>query len=75
MASERFTFQASKDDLVQIFDDGKRAKMLKGRAAIKFLNRVTQLPPEAQQMLMAKATGQYKFGNERQGELSRPDGG
>ena len=70
MMSERFTFQASKDDLVQIFDEGKKAKVLKGKEAIKFLNKVTLLPPSAQQTLMAKATGQYKFGNERQRKLS-----
>ena len=70
MMSERFTFQASKDDLVQIFDEGKKAKVLKGKEAIKFLNKVTLLPPSAQQTLMAKATGKYKFGNERQRKLS-----
>jgi len=40
-------------------------QMLKGIAAERFLRRVEGRTPDEQQRLMAVATGQFKFGNER----------
>jgi len=38
---------------------------LKGKEARKFLMKVKILDESGQQLLMAKTTGQFKFGNER----------
>jgi hypothetical protein len=49
---------------VAIFHHGRRAATLRGEAAIRFLRRIES--GDAQQ-LMARATGNYKRGNERRG--------
>ena len=61
----RFSWQSTQNDRVMIFADGKVAKTLRGKEAIRFLNRVERASEEEQQRLMAAATGQFKFGNER----------
>ena len=63
--SEPFSFQALGGDRVRIDCEGRPAKTLRGSEAVKFLNRVERLPTLEAQRLMAKVTGQFKFGNER----------
>jgi len=65
---QRFSYVVNKDDLVQIYSNHKPVTRLSGDSAVKFLVRVESLDTEARQQLMAKVTGQYKFGNERQGK-------
>lgn len=38
---------------------------LKGKDSRKFIMKIRSLDEANQQLLMAKATGQFKFGNER----------
>ena len=45
---------------------GKRVKILKGRAAQKFLAKIDGLDAADAQVIMAKETGNFKRGNERQ---------
>lgn len=52
---------------VAIFHRGRRAAVLRGRAAERFLAEVERRDP---QQLMARATGNYKRGNERAGKRS-----
>ena len=47
---------------VTITHHGRRATVLRGRAAVDFLDDVEAQDP---QELMARVTGQYKHGNER----------
>lgn len=49
-------------DTVVITRGGRRAATLRGEAAERFLRRVEQGDP---QHVMARATGNYKRGNER----------
>jgi hypothetical protein len=68
---QRFSFDETKADKVMIFSSGKLAKTLTGKEAIKFLNKMDLCREEPEkQLLMAKITGQFKFGNERQGKNS-----
>lgn len=60
-----FSYQATRSGLVSISRDGRVATTLRGAEASKFLQRVERLPPSDAQRLMAKVTGQFKFGNER----------
>ena len=62
---ERFTFQESKGGLVQIAFCGKTVTRLTGKLASRFLNKVAACDARGQQLLMAKATGHFKHGNER----------
>jgi len=68
LADETFRYTTSKDGRVQIFHRGKLAKVLKGSAAQQLLDRVSGGDAGSAQLAMAKATGQYKFGNERRGK-------
>jgi hypothetical protein len=54
-------------DAVAIYHYGRRATVLRGRAAKSFLADLERRDP---QQLMARATGNYKRGNERAGKRS-----
>ena len=57
-----FTFVRRKNGEVVISHRGRRATVLRGRQADRFLARVTEANA---QDVMARATGNYKRGNER----------
>lgn len=63
---EVFTYQESKDQKVFIYWYGKQVKILKGKLAQKFLAQIAGLEHKEAQLVMAKATGNFKRGNERQ---------
>lgn len=66
LSEERpFTFRATKDGRIFIAWRGRDAASLKGREAAKFLAAVEGAGPDAQQLLMARVTGNFKRGNER----------
>jgi hypothetical protein len=61
-----FTYRLRKNGEVAIFHHGRLASTLRGNDAKKFKQEVgEEQSPEAQQ-LMARVTGNYKHGNERQ---------
>lgn len=61
--AEGFTFQKRKSGDVVIFHHGRLATTLRGDAATAFLD---ELGDGSDQELMARATGNYARGNERQ---------
>ncbi|MBL1214878.1 MAG: hypothetical protein HND52_16085 [Ignavibacteriae bacterium] len=61
-----FSFTHHKNKKVIIFWRGKQVKILKDKNAIKFLNRINTADEIAAQLIMAKATGNFKRGNERE---------
>ena len=61
----QFRFEDRKDDHVTIYHLGKVVTTLSGRSAIRFLNQVIGADTDKQQLAMAKATGNFKRGNER----------
>jgi len=64
--TDRFSFRAHKDGTVRIAYRGKVVTILAGKAAVRFLARVDGADAEQAQLAMAKATGNFKRGNERQ---------
>lgn len=62
---EVFTYRVSKDNKVFIYWRGKQATILKGQAARKFISQIETLNHKEAQLMMAKATGNFKRGNER----------
>jgi hypothetical protein len=60
-----FRFTTGKDHRVQIWRGSRLARTLKGKTAIRFLGRIEALQADQAQLLMARVTGQFKFGNER----------
>jgi hypothetical protein len=72
LAEEPFSYRRTKAGDVFISWNGESVTTLKGKAAATFLAKIADLDDEKAQLLMAKATGHFKHGNERS---SRPDGG
>jgi len=65
LGDEPFSYTKTKDGLVMIYAGGKLAKSLKGKKAEKLLHKLHDSSSREQQLIMAKETGQFKFGNER----------
>lgn len=61
----QFSFSTTKRVTVRIAYRGALVKTLTGKSAERFLHRCAGANPEQQQLLMAKATGNFKRGNER----------
>ncbi len=60
-----FSFRAVKDGAVRIAFRGKVVTTLAGKDASRFLSRIDGADAAQAQLLMAKATGNFKHGNER----------
>lgn len=65
-ADEVFTYRANKEGKVFIYWHGKQVIILKDKQARDFLSKVAGLDEREAQMVMAKITGNFKRGNERQ---------
>jgi hypothetical protein len=61
---EGFDYRVRKDGDVVIHHHGRQATVLRGAAAARFLADVERRDP---QEVMARATGNYRRGNERAG--------
>jgi len=64
--SDPFSFTVH-DDRVRISRGGSVVTVLGERASTRFLSAVEGTDESTQQQLMARATGNYKRGNERRG--------
>ncbi|WP_088052092.1 hypothetical protein [Virgibacillus dakarensis] len=63
---ESFSYRVTKNNTVFIDWQNKQVKILKGKEAKKFLNKINRVRDEKElQLLMAKITGNFKRGNER----------
>jgi hypothetical protein len=62
---EVFQYRVSKDGKVFIYWYAKHVKILKGPEARHFIDKMAGLNHKEAQLLMAKATGNFKRGNER----------
>jgi hypothetical protein len=66
-AGEPFSFLARADGSIVIRYRAAPVTVLRGKAAIRFTTRMAGADGAAAQGLMARATGQFKRGNERDG--------
>ncbi|QNM95212.1 hypothetical protein [Chitinimonas koreensis] len=66
-----FDYLACKNGSVQLRQHGRVVKTLSGREAARFLARAAGLDAAALQLLLARETGQFKFGNEKAHALAR----
>ncbi len=62
---EIFTYSKVKEGKVFIFWNGKQVTILKDKKAENFLSRVSSANQKEAQLIMAKLTGNFKRGNER----------
>jgi len=64
---DTFSFRRSKSGEVSISHLGKPVTKLRAKAAEKFLNRIETSNLDQAQQIMARATGNFKRGNENSG--------
>ena len=60
-----FEYHATKEGRVLLYYEGKLVKTLAGKHAQKFLAQIDGLEDKDAQLIMAKVTGNFKRGNER----------
>lgn len=60
-----FSYRPTKDCRVRIDWNGRTVTVLKGGDAKRLLSRLNGAEPETIQLLLAKATGNFKRGNEK----------
>lgn len=68
MGGERFSYRITKNDKLFVYwhgQGGKREIVLKGAKAEKLIRGLPTMDPEAKQLALARATGNFKRGNER----------
>jgi len=63
--TEVFSYAETKDGKVFISWQGRTVTTLAGEGARRFLSRAEGLDADGRQQLMARATGNFKRGNER----------
>ncbi|WP_226526897.1 hypothetical protein [Metabacillus niabensis] len=69
-----FSYRVNKDKTIFLEYYGKQVKILKGKEAEKFLRKVTEAENEKDvQLVMAKITGNFKRGNEREAKSKGKD--
>ena len=66
-----FSYRTRKDGTVAIFWNNRPATVLAGMLAERFLAAVPEADEQERQLLMARATGNFKRGNERRGKSGR----
>jgi len=67
----QFDYQVTKDEKILIYWYNKHVKTLAGKHAQKFLRQIEGLDGEAEQLVLACVTGNFKRGNEREGKNKR----
>ena len=62
---EPFSYKVLKDNRVIIYWQGKQVTILNGKESNKFLARIENVDLKETQLIMAKVTGNFKHGNEK----------
>lgn len=60
-----FSYKVTKEKKVIIYRDHKQIKIVKGKWSLAFIADINTASEEEIQQKLAKVTGQYKHGNER----------
>lgn len=68
LEDEPFDYQITKDGRVLLYYENKHIKTLSGKNAKKFISDIEGLAWYEQQLVLAKVTGNFKRGNERDGK-------
>lgn len=62
---EFFSYKVSKDNKVFVFWYDKQVMILKGKESEKFLAKIEKADSKESQLILAKVTGNFKRGNEK----------
>jgi hypothetical protein len=67
LEDDPFSWRATKDGQLQVQRGNRTVTTIRGAAAAKLHDKLTRATEEETQHLLARATGNYKRGNERHG--------
>jgi hypothetical protein len=70
LQDDPFTWQATQDGRILVFRGGRQVAVVAGAEATRLLRRL-ETTSEAAQQALARATGNYRRGNERRGSRRR----
>ena len=70
--SEPFSFATRADGTIVILYGSAPVRLLRGKSAERFAARMESADAAAAQLLMARATGNFKRANERDGRRAAP---
>ncbi|SHO51090.1 hypothetical protein [Anaerocolumna xylanovorans] len=62
---EPFSYKITKDKKVLIYWNGKQVSLLRGKESERFLARIQNVDLKEVQLILAKITGNFKRGNEK----------
>lgn len=62
---EPFSYKISKDKKVFIYWNDKQVTILRGKESERFLSKIEKANSKDKQLIMAKITGNFKRGNEK----------
>ncbi len=68
MGKEQFSYRITKNGKVFVYwhgANGKREIVLRGAKAARLIRELPEMDDEAQQLALARVTGNFKRGNER----------
>ncbi len=65
-AEEIFSYQIAKNDTIFLYWQGRQIKALKGKNAQKLIAQIENVDLAQIQLLLAKATKNFKHGNEKE---------
>ncbi len=68
---KNFSYRETKNHRLQIFWRGREVLVVTGKAAVKLQSKLAQKTDSEKQLTLAKVTGNFKRGNEREGKLKR----
>lgn len=67
----QFSYRATRSGMVFVDFHGRAVTTLRGKAAERFLARIAAMDDAAQQVEMARVTGNFKRGNERRASAAK----
>ncbi|MGN7454572.1 hypothetical protein ACTHPH_07140 [Paenibacillus pasadenensis] len=67
---EIFTYKRTKNNGIFLYWNGKHVKTLAGKASDRFLSAIAGQDHKGTQLVMAKLTGNFKHGNEKDDKSS-----
>ncbi len=68
---EPFSYKITKDNKIFIYWNGKQVSILKGKESERFLLKIQDKDIKEVQLIMAKITGNFKRGNEKDNKIKK----
>lgn len=67
---EPFSYKLTEDKKIFIYWNGKQVTILKWKESQRFLDKIKSVDVKEVQLIMAKITGNFKHGNEKDNKIN-----